>query len=244
MGEGSRLQIAIGVLVLAGLGIAVFGGVFVVRDAEDGAEKAFNALLPVLATWVGTVLAFYFSKDNFEAANRNVRDLVKLTLDERLGKLGVSEEMMPIEKAKSVSIPEGGTERDILVSELRQMFDDRITRIPILSSDGRCLYVVHSSMVFKYMADHLGRAPEGAEGAGEGAGLADATLADFLADPGIKKRVTSIAWVATSATLAEAKKAMESVAGCQDVFVTQNGKHSEPVVGWLTNTRISRLAEA
>jgi len=32
--------------------------------------------LPVLGAWVGTVLAFYFSKENFEAANRSMQSIV------------------------------------------------------------------------------------------------------------------------------------------------------------------------
>ena len=31
-------------------------------------EKVFFALLPMFGTWIGTVIAFYFGKENFNAA--------------------------------------------------------------------------------------------------------------------------------------------------------------------------------
>src|ERR1043166_7992064 len=39
------------------------------------AKDLFTALLPVFATWVGTLLAFYFSKDNFESATKSVTEM-------------------------------------------------------------------------------------------------------------------------------------------------------------------------
>ena len=38
----------------------------------------FNAVIPVIATWIGTILAYYLSKSNFEAANRSVMSLATL----------------------------------------------------------------------------------------------------------------------------------------------------------------------
>jgi len=43
-----------------------------------------------------------------------------------------------------------------------------------------------------------------------------------------------------TATILDAKNAMEKVKSCQDVFVTQNGSSEEKVIGWLTNVDIVR----
>jgi len=48
----------------------------------------------------------------------------------------------------------------------------------------------------------------------------------------------SIAFVSSKTTLGDAKAAMEKTKNCQDVFVTENGRSEEPVIGWLTNTEI------
>ena len=54
----------------------------------------------------------------------------------------------------------------------------------------------------------------------------------------------TLAFVAQNATLADAKKRMEAVKGCQDVFVTSDGQPKSPFVGWITNVEISKRARA
>jgi hypothetical protein len=44
-------------LIAAVLGVAQLGG----KETADLADKTFTTVLPVLAGWVGAVLAFYFS---------------------------------------------------------------------------------------------------------------------------------------------------------------------------------------
>src|SRR5512132_965473 len=51
----------------------------------DMAKYILATVLPVVAGWVGTVLAFYFGKENFEAGTRSVADAAKaLTSKEKL----------------------------------------------------------------------------------------------------------------------------------------------------------------
>ena len=55
----------------AAAGIAVIIVFFVgVDTGKTQYHEAFTATLPVFTTWVGTILAFYFSRENFEAASR------------------------------------------------------------------------------------------------------------------------------------------------------------------------------
>jgi hypothetical protein len=46
------------------------------------------------------------------------------------------------------------------------------------------------------------------------------------------------------ATLADAKKAMERTANCQDVLITLDGTERSAVKGWLTNVIIGKAAQA
>jgi hypothetical protein len=65
------------------------------------------------------------------------------------------------------------------------------------------------------------------------------TLADLLQDPDFTAMTqVTFAVVPQPATLADAKRAMESLPWCQDVFVSQTGTRTEPVVGWITNAII------
>lgn len=76
---------------------------------------------------------------------------------------------------------------------------------------------------------------------GAGGNPSDLSLADLLADGEMKQVFEStFAVVSTKATMADVRKAMLAVPGCNDVFVTKNGEREGPVLGWLTNVRITR----
>ena len=59
--------ITVGIISLTILVGSVFGA-----DLE-GAQLVLTGILPLLGTWVGTILAYYFSKDNFETAAASER---------------------------------------------------------------------------------------------------------------------------------------------------------------------------
>src|SRR6266576_4938414 len=62
--------------------------------ASDTARQVLATVLPLIGTWVGTVLAFYFSKENFEAAARSVADLAKhVSPQQKLQSVTVQEKM-------------------------------------------------------------------------------------------------------------------------------------------------------
>jgi hypothetical protein len=50
-------------------------------ELRQSSRLVFNALLPLLATWVGMVLAYYFSRKNFETASQSVERMVSLTVE-------------------------------------------------------------------------------------------------------------------------------------------------------------------
>jgi hypothetical protein len=168
----TRERIALGVIVIAGIGIALVAIVALVaglyiQDTETQRRflvlTVFNTLVPLFGTWVGTVIAFYFAKENFSAATQSTR----------------------------------------------------------------------------FFYDNRGR--QFADAAGQ---PRPATLADLLAEPELQAMVTKIAIVARNSTLADAKAAMASVEGCQDVFVTSTGQRNEAVVGWITNVDIANHSRA
>jgi hypothetical protein len=47
--------------------------------ASQLAEKTFNVILPVLASWVGTVLAFYFSAQSLDRASASFDNAISAT---------------------------------------------------------------------------------------------------------------------------------------------------------------------
>lgn len=52
-------------ILLVSFSIIIFMGVYWVYCSSDP-EKLFVIILHIISTWVGTILAFYFGKANFE----------------------------------------------------------------------------------------------------------------------------------------------------------------------------------
>jgi hypothetical protein len=110
----------------------------------------------------------------------------------------------------------------------------QLNRVPILSSEGHPLYIVHRSMIDKFIVKNV-LAP------GATANVANLTLADLLADAEMKAIFeNTFVVVKRQGTLAEAQSAMLTRPGCSDVFITVGGGLNEPVQGWLTNVDIAR----
>jgi hypothetical protein len=57
----------------------------------------------------------------------------------------------------------------------------------------------------------------------------------LLNDQSVKALIEAFGAVSKKATLAEARLKLESIANCRDLFVTETGHATEPVLGYLTN---------
>jgi F0F1-type ATP synthase membrane subunit a len=63
------------VILLAFISIFLICNVALKDKSADTAKYVFGAVLPLLGTWVGAVLAHYFQKENLAAANQSITDL-------------------------------------------------------------------------------------------------------------------------------------------------------------------------
>jgi hypothetical protein len=107
-------------------------------------------------------------------------------------------------------------------------------RVPILTSSGAPLYIVHRSMIEKFIVKTIMQTKAGKDPSAF-------TLADLLKDPEMKATFESTFVVVTpQSSLAQAKAAMVAREGCNDVFVTKTGALEEPVLGLLTNVIITQ----
>lgn len=68
-----QIWIAYATLALAGAGIAILGGISIKNNATNS-MTIFNMVLPVFSSWVGTILAFYFGRENFDIASTQVSE--------------------------------------------------------------------------------------------------------------------------------------------------------------------------
>jgi hypothetical protein len=108
-------EIARWVLGISGATILLVSSLVLIgawRDPKEFGENTrtvFNALLPLLGTWVGTVLAYYFSRKNFESASQSVERMVTLTTEQKLAQLFVEKEMLHPSQIVAYQIPSGKT---------------------------------------------------------------------------------------------------------------------------------------
>jgi hypothetical protein len=222
-------------VVYGGIGyIAVISIIGLYSDKQEGWKEILTITLPVIAAWVGTVLAFYFTKENFEAANRSVRDMVnQVSVRDRLKAISVKEVMINRSSIMDIKLNNDLTEDKLsLKNHIIPRFQDKVTRLPIFSEIEAVKYVVHESTVHKFVYNQITKATS-----------ADPSLKALVEDPDAGKLVKALAFVRETASLAEAQERMKQVPSCQDIFVTKGGQQEEPVLGWITNADIARQVE-
>jgi hypothetical protein len=232
-----RHWIALGITIVGVFGVVALGWIAIQTASSPGAttsnvaREVLGTVLPVIGTWVGTVLAFYFGNENFAVASRASASLVsQLSPAQRLQSKSVSDPNVMIPLASMFY--ETGPAANVNLSKARNDLKaaGKGDRIPVLDANKWPLLVVHLSTIDKYMTD---QALKGTQN------LSALTLQDMLNDPQIAKALAaSFATVKQTATLADAKAAMDAFDTCQDVFVTATGSSKEPVIGWITNTII------
>lgn len=150
---------------------------------------------------------------------------------QRGDKLGVNrpvqEKMIPLSQITAFKLT--NPEDQTMLADLLDICRPGITRIPVLGNTGALRYLVHRSLIKEFLNSWQGGGAH--------------TLADFANEPSNYALIfDAVAFVAQSATLGEAKKAMDDLPKCQDVIITPNGRRDEPVVGWLTNVELGRFA--
>jgi len=150
---------------------------------------------------------------------------------QRADKLSVNDpvknKMIPLAKMTAFKLM--AAEEQIKLLDILAICGPGITRVPVLGDTDTLRYLIHRSMLNEFIAGWKDPSPP--------------TLKDLADDAAFRTLIyDAIAFVSRSATVGDAKAAMDSTAKCQDVIVTESGKRDEPVIGWLTNIDIGRLA--
>lgn len=217
-------------LSIGGIALASSLSIILADDTSrpEMARLVFASVLPLFGTWVGTVLAFYFARDNLQAATDSTIRLAGLTETST----PVSEVMIPRAQMRTHGLQTGEEPGAVKVADLQnEMASANVRRIPVLTEPGAVAYVIHDSTIAMF-ADSVGKKPSD---------LRDETMADLFTVPDLRAQVEAVAYVGANADLGAARAAMRSVKGCNDVFVTKTGQPQESVVGWLTNTQLAGL---
>lgn len=242
------------VVILAFVGIFVLAGVVLYKDhAADTPKYIFGAILPLLGTWVGTVLAHYFQKENLAAATQSISDLAsKVAGADKLKSTPVKTVMIRPDRIDT--LPDALLDKpddQIKLAELLTHLHQGIKRdrLPVFKDNkktGPAERVIHRTAVERFITQEtLAPAKD------PPVAVADLTLANLMVDPVFGPLVRgSFGLVKTDDTLADAKTSMDkktaelgAAGSCYDVFVTETGNPAEIVIGWITNDIINENAK-
>jgi hypothetical protein len=228
-----------GLVVVAALGVVAL---LVTKD--DPVEVRFQhvkdilaILLPVIAAWVGTVLAFYFGRENFATASDKAMAMVKqMTPEQKLESIEVKSAMIPMDQVDKLVLDQ--TEKEVLIKDHvlnGPLATGKRNRLPIIDPAGCVKYVLHRSMFDRFVSECAmsGAAPD----------LSKLTLADVVAKPPYSVIAISFGAVGPDANLRAAKQQMDGNPNCSDVVVTEDGSKNTRAIGWITNVIVAEKAK-
>lgn len=142
----------------------------------------------------------------------------------------VEARMTRINKIQRENLDKNPAKSVNLEALLKKYEDNNWSRIPIMVEEDVPRFIIHTSMINLFVRRQ----------AFCGQDVGKLTLEDLLSEPEMKKMFeTTFAVVSRCASIADAKRAMTAIPGCQDVFVTENGAKEQTVLGWLTDRDIS-----
>lgn len=228
-----RSRLAGWIIGLSVVGISLISAAAILL-AESGDSRAettrlvFGSVLPLFGTWVGTILAFYFARENFAAATESTLRLTGQLTPET----PVREAMIPRNAMVVHQLAAGQDEANVLLGNLVDtMQNTGFKRIPVLKSDGAVVWVIHESLILSYAQSKSVSATD--------PGFLGESLAHLRAVPELKTLSEAITFVNKDARVGDARDRMRAMSGSNDVFVTETGKSAEVVIGWLTNTLLA-----
>ncbi len=220
-------------LLLAGIGAAV--------DPQEAARDRFfevakwilATVLPVVAAWVGSVLTFYFGKENFKAATDNAKDILKLTPQQKLASKKAGECGKAIGDATVFTLTAGAVLEDTKLTDLEAGYRT-FARLPILDDKGCVKGCLHKSTLTEYTTalnetDRNDRSKMTL-------GALMKTL-DWSPDK-------SFDTVQPTDDLTRAQAFFKARKECSDVFVTSDGTTANPALRWITNDDIVQIENA
>jgi hypothetical protein len=241
--------VVVGIIVIKGLPEADKNGAF---------QSLYGTLLPLIGTWMGAVIAFYFGKENFEAASKSVQTMVEkfITSEDKLKSIKVSDlnVMIAIDNITDNKTIRTKADNEIKVeADLLGFFETNknIERLPIMDDKSVIRYILHKSLITDFALniklDKIkipmpATIPPAATAANKTLDLI--TLFDLInnSNEGYKLSVTkSVEFVTKDSSLLEVQTKINNSKYCQDVFVTADGSATKPIIGWITNNKVQEM---
>ncbi len=205
------------------------------KNAFTIIQYVFGVLLPLWGTWIGTILAYYYSKDNFESANKSVQQIVdKFTSEKKLQSVKAKDVMIDREKliVQVLSQTEDLSKFKLKEDCLDFLKANKIRRVIILDDKDCAKYVIHRDLISYFISSES---------------LVDNSVKGYTLKDMYEKSSTdikstfdnSVKFIGEDSSLLEAKNIIQQNKLCQDVFITKNANANEPILGWITDITIA-----
>jgi hypothetical protein len=207
------------------------------KEKPQVAQNVMGSTLPLYGTWVGTILAFYFSRNAFEAASsataRNATVFQQVRSD-------LVSAAPPDNKLANISLKALANglvfSQDDTKKPLQEVLDDLNSK-----SRYRTIVVNKTNETTKTYVDLVYKVNVSAFLEQRQQGTTQPTLQNYLdwrkaqgdqAQP-------MVVFLPETATLADADTKIKETLGCRDVIVTTDGQKTSPVVAYVTDNDIN-----
>ncbi|HAH59439.1 MAG: CBS domain-containing protein [Lentimicrobiaceae bacterium] len=218
----NRNTLAIIVIILSIGGIISLALVyFFSADAnarDQTAGNIFNTLLPVITSWVGTVLAFYFGRENFEAASNRYEQMITKLSPDVLDDVLV--EQIMIDKNTMIGLDYEEVKDQSVDQLIGFMEKIKKSRLPVLEKDG-IKYIVHKS-TFRDAKQRLST-------------VENLDFETFSQDKQYHGLISTFLIVAEGTKLESVRNELKTKTNIRDVFVVDK---DNKLIGWLTDSQI------
>ncbi len=186
----------------------------------------FATVLPVIATWVGTVLAFYFGSENFRQAAQSTREALG---DRLVPSKKESDIMTPYERIARLEVDDQDKAKATPISDVINYMSQAATRVIVFNKTSRIpIYVIRGWSPFmppSWMDSDYRPTSEGQT----------KKISDYLSSNNNQndKDAQQFDFVNEDATIEDAFGRVMTKK-IDDLFVTKDGQSNSPVLGWLT----------
>ena len=216
---------------IVSLAIAVMAFVATSADANPNLQNkldtillsVFSTVISVFATWVGTVLAFYFSNESFRVASENAQRLTGPSTAFGDGPITDPVRMIPLDKITAHKLSPGEKADAVPLSKIEKHFGATVSRVPILDNEGRV------ELILRVKPLKLAKAKLPAPVA-----PAELMVADYLAFEQNGADARNFRFLSVNATVEDGRRVMERD-NTVDIFITAHGLSNEAIKGWITD---------
>jgi len=238
-GKDSKFN-AKNIIALTITGIAAFVTIFVTTKSigdEKIGDLITKSIIPLIGTWMGAIIAYYFAKENFDTAAKQYDKVIdKLTPEKKLKSIKVSQAMIPFSRIVWSDLSIFRDKK--IISEIIDNPSYKGFNRFLFFENKICKHIIHRSTLDRFITQQLINSDSNSIQELQLSKLLDSKegyISDYLQN-GVK-------FLSIECNLFDAKSLIDNNKYCSDVIITQNGKPNEEVLGWITEVEISKNSE-